>query len=199
MVALNPTTTVIPTGGNVFIAPAGTAFPADIDTDPSGTFVNLGYIEEGGPTITGLTRDVTKRYAWNVDPALRNTYGQTEPTVELELLQWEHETFEYFFGQTGKELAVVIDVLDGGAHYRWQFSRAQLSANGDIPMAKDDFARFPVKFDVLAAATGTVWAELLYPDGSRSQAHNDGTVTKVAGAVTAEDEEFQVEPEPVAV
>lgn len=186
MVALNPSTTVITTAGNVYIAPEGTPFPADIDTDPAASFVNLGYIEEGGPNITGLTRDVTKRYAWNIDAALRNTYGQTEPTVELELLQWEHETFEYFFGQTGAELAVIIDVIDGEVKYRWQFTRAQMSANGDISLVKDDFNRFPVKFDVLAASTGDVWVELLYPDGSRSQAHNDGTVTKVAGTMTTE-------------
>ena len=173
---------VVPSGGDVYQAPVGTALPTDLTTPPIAPWENVGFLsDDNPPTITGLTRDATDLFAWNVDTALRSALAPSAPLIQMELLQVESEdAFKLFFGggtwtagvdpapstyeapsiSESVEAATIIDVVDGAKLYRLCFPRTQTRANGDMAMGRGAFITMPIAMAVLTPSSGT-WLKAL--------------------------------------
>jgi hypothetical protein len=177
---------VVPSGGDVYQAPIGTALPDDLTTPPVAPWENIGFLsDDNPPTITGLQRDATDLFAWNVDTPLRSALAPAAPVLQMELLQVESEDALklYFGGGTWTpgtapdpdsydapaiaqppETATIIDVIDGAKLYRLMFPRTQTRANGDMALARGGFVTMPVAMSVLTPSTGPWLRVLVQPN-----------------------------------
>lgn len=180
--ALNSEETVVIGGGNVFLAPVGTAMPADLGI-PGVGWNNIGYISEDGPSPSGFQRDKTSLFAWNTSNPLRTSYAPSEPTITFTLLQFDQFTLQEYFGGgtftasagaapnefegpangTAQEHAMVIDWVDGLRAYRWQVPKCAIAASGDMTLTREQFLQMPVAASILAPSSGPpftlLWAE----------------------------------------
>lgn len=167
--ALATDETVVIGGGNVWLAPVGTAIPTDLD-EPAAPWDNIGYIDEAGPAPSGFQRDKTSLYAWNSSNPLRTSYAPSEPAIDFTMLQVSEDTLALYFGggtvapgtppapavytapinAAPAEHAVLIDFFDGTRAYRWGIPKASVAASGDISMTREQFMTFPVSASILA-------------------------------------------------
>jgi len=177
---------VVPSGGDVYQAPIGTTLPVDLTTPPTSPWENIGFLsDDNPPTITGLQRDVTDLFAWNVDTPLRSALAPAAPVLQMELLQVESEDALnlYFGGGTftpgspttpdkyeapdlnePPELATIIDVVDGSKLYRMMFPRTTTRPNGDMALGRGGFITMPIAMSVLAPSTGPWLTILIAPN-----------------------------------
>jgi hypothetical protein len=173
---------LVPSGGDVYQAPVGTALPADLTSPPIAPWENIGFLsDDNPPTLTGMTRDATDLFAWNLDTPLRTSLAPTAPVLNAELLQVESEdSFMLFFGggtwtagsagtpdkfdgpaiASPVEMATLIDVVDAAKIYRIMFPRTQTRANGDVALARGGFVTFPIAMSILTPSTGA-WVTIL--------------------------------------
>lgn len=174
---------VVVGGGNVFLAPIGTALPADL-ADPPAAWDNIGYLEEGGPTPTGFNRDKTSLYAWNSNTPLRTSYAPSEPSIDFTLLQVSEDTLAIYFGggtttpgvagaassyvapesSTPQPYAMLLDWFDGGIMYRWAIPNTTIAASGDMTLTREQFLQMPVSASILAPSGGGAPFTLLWGD-----------------------------------
>lgn len=177
---------VVPSGGDVYQAPVGTPLPTDLTTPPTTPWENIGFLsDDNPPTITGLQRDVTDLFAWNVDTPLRSALAPAAPVIQMELLQVESEDALklYFGGGTWTEgtapaahkydapalsappdLATIIDVVDGSKLYRMMFPRTTTRPNGDMALARGGFVTMPIAMSILTPSTGSWLTVLIAPN-----------------------------------
>jgi hypothetical protein len=181
---LDATQTVIESVGYLWVAPVGTAFPTSY-TDPATPWVQVGHTTTDGPRPTGWERGANRLFSWqspNVPIRVQN--DPAEPQFLVDLLQVNGQTLQLFFGggtvvagtppapdvftppgpTVGPvEQALIVDWWDGSRQYRWCVKRTSPIAGGDITLASNELAVFPVRFDVLAPADGSGWGEFRYP------------------------------------
>ena len=177
---------VVPSGGDVYQAPVGTALPTDLVTPLPAAWENIGFLsDDNPPTITGLQRDTTDLFAWNVDTPLRSALAPAAPVLQMELLQVESEdALKLFFGggvftagtdpapdsydapsiANPVEAATVIDVVDGSKLYRMMFPRTATRANGDVALGRGGFVTMPIAMSVLTPSTGPWLRVLIAPN-----------------------------------
>lgn len=182
--ALNASETVIESGGDVYFAPVGTAFPTGFSA-PSAPWLSVGHMSTDGPRPTGFDADSDKFYSWQSPRnPIRTAPGQTEPTFTMDLYQVNADVLGLYFGPgtvTGgtyvptvnaipPEAAVVIDTFDGTRQYRWCVKRTQPSAAGDINFTSSELATFPVRFDMLVPADNSAPFEFRMPLGASTGA-----------------------------
>lgn len=200
---------VVPSGGDLYQAPVGTALPTDLVSPPPAPWANLGYLsDDNPPSITGLQRDATDLFAWNSDTALRTSLAPAAPLITAELLQVEtKESFQLFFGggtftagtagqpdkydaptlMTPQEAATIIDVVDSGKTYRMMFPRTQVRANGDMALARQGFVTMPIAMSVLTPSSGA-WLRVLVAVNVPSKGNaTPGTVYPAEATITASD------------
>jgi hypothetical protein len=185
---------VVPSGGDVYQAPVGTALPTDLTTPPAAPWENVGFLsDDNPPTITGLQRDVTDLFAWNVDTPLRSALAPSAPVIQMELLQVESEDALklYFGGGTWTEgtapaastytapdlsapvdLATIIDVVDGAKLYRMMFPRTTTRPNGDMALARGGFVTMPIAMSILTPSSGSWLTVLIAPNPTGTFAAN---------------------------
>lgn len=177
---------IVPSGGDVFQAPTGTSLPTDLTTPLPAAWENIGFLsDENPPVITGLQRDATDLFAWNVDTALRTSLAPAAPMLTAELLQVESEdALKLFFGggtwtagtapapdmyeapdlSAPVEMATIIDVIDGAKLYRMMFPKTQTRANGDMTLARGGFVTMPIAMSILAPSSGAWMTVLVAPN-----------------------------------
>lgn len=170
---------IVPSGGDVYQAPVGTTLPTDLTAPPPTPWENIGFLsDDNPPAITGLQRETTDLFAWNVDTPLRSALAPAAPVLTMELLQVESQlALELYFGggewtegepnsydapsiSANEEQATIIDVVDGDRLLRFMFPRVATRANGDIALGRGGFVTLPVAMSVLTPSTGT-WLRVL--------------------------------------
>jgi len=183
---------VVPSGGDVYQAPVGTVLPTDLTTPPAAPWENVGFLsDDNPPTITGLTRDPTDLFAWNVDTALRTSLAPAAPVLNMELLQLESEDpLKLFFGggtytpgtppavdqfdapnlSAPVEMATLVDVVDGTKLLRFCFPKTQTRANGDIALGRGAFATMPIAMSILVPSSGSWCTILIAPNPAALEA-----------------------------
>lgn len=193
---------VVPSGGDVYQAPIGTVLPTDLTTPLPAAWENIGFLSnDNPPTVTGLTRDVTDLFAWNVDTPLRTALAPFAPVVNMELLQPEsEEAFKLFFGggtftpgtagspdkyegpdlSIPVEAATIIDVVDGDKVYRMMFPRTETRANGDMPLGRGAFVVMPIAMSVLTPTTGHWLTVLMEGSGTTVQSASSSSSSEAA-------------------
>jgi hypothetical protein len=174
---LNAAETVIESGGDVYFAPVGTAFPLAFAA-PTAPWLSVGHMSTDGPRPSGFDADSDKFYSWQSPRnPIRTAAGQAEPTFTCDLYQVNSDVLGLYFGPgsvvggvftptvnaISAEAAIVIDTFDGTRQYRWCVKRTQPSAAGEINLTSSELAVFPVRFDMLVPADNSAPFEFRMP------------------------------------
>ncbi len=169
--ALDENEVVIAGTGHLWVGTVGTTLPAP-NSDPTaapGAFVDLGYTEEDGVTLRGVT-EVSEHRVWqNTSPVRRARTLQVQEVV-ANLVQWNEATLVAAFGgglvTTGggfatytfplagdalAEYAVVLDWQDGDRNFRLVVPRMNSGLEDvETQLNADNMAVLPVLLRSLA-------------------------------------------------
>ena len=149
----NAAETLIGQTGSVWIAAVGTAFPATPTTAPSGSFTELGLINEAGVKAKP-SQELAKFMAWQSMYPIRTIVTARNMAVAFALRQWNEVNLPLAFGGgavtgagpytytppgiTSDEYlrAVLIRWKDGTRNYDLRFLRAAPVDLGEIQLAR---------------------------------------------------------------
>ncbi len=154
---LNPSEVQVGTanGPGIWIAPAGTPPPASTDIDFAAPWRILGYLSDDGPTV-GSSTDTEDITPWQSVVPLRSVITGRSITLQFVLWQLNAVTLGVYFdaeepvadaddGSIDMELrtdapqrlhAIAIDSADAERTFRISFSRASLTAAGDMQITR---------------------------------------------------------------
>jgi len=153
---LNPSEVQVGTanGPGIYIAPAGTDPPDDTEDDWEDPWRILGYLSDDGPTV-GQATDSEDITPWQSVVPLRSVITGRQITLQFVLWQLNALTLGLYFdapepttaadGSIDMELrtdapqrihAIGIDSADAERTFRIAFSRASLSAAGDMQLTR---------------------------------------------------------------
>ena len=153
---LSPTEVQVGTanGPGLYLAPAGTAPPADTVAAWPPPWRVLGYLSEDGPTV-GQSTDTTDLTPWQSAVPLRSVITSRAVTLQFVLWQLNEVTLALYFdsdvpavgtdGSIDMDIrsdapqhlyAVGIDSADAERVFRLAFGRASLSAAGDMQLSR---------------------------------------------------------------
>lgn len=171
MATLNPDALVVAAGFTVYTAPTNTAYPTDIDSPPSGSFTQLGYITEEGATFT-RTPSVTPINAHQSNEPIRYVQESVETTMAFTLMQWDADTIPFAFGggtwhSTANgwefrpadpgvidERVLIAEGVDGTTKVRYIIPRGMQQGATTVSLVKSDAAGLSVTFGAMAAGAG---------------------------------------------
>jgi len=141
-------------GPGIYLAPAGTEPPDDTEEDWAAPWRILGYLSDDGPTV-GSSTDSEDITPWQSVVPLRSVITGRQVTLQFVLWQLNAMTLGLYFdapepatatdGSIDMELrtdapqrihAVGIDSADAERTFRIAFSRASLSAAGDMQLTR---------------------------------------------------------------
>jgi hypothetical protein len=153
---LNPSEVQVGTanGPGIYLAPAGTPPPDDTEDDWEDPWRILGYLSDDGPTV-GSSTDSEDITPWQSVVPLRSVITGRQITLQFVLWQLNAVTLALYFdaeeptpdadGAIDMELrtdapqrihAIGIDSADAERTFRIAFSRASLSAAGDMQLTR---------------------------------------------------------------
>lgn len=188
---LDPEELVVGGYGYVATSDLDVDFPDDIADcipDPESLSVNLaegwgdlGLLSEAGPraSFAKNTKDIN---AWQTFYAVRTIVTEVPTQIEMELRQWNSDTFALGVGgadvtSSGSGVILVpkdpsfLDIrqllvyaADGEKHYAFGFRRVQNTRELQFPFAREDESALPVGFKVLAPPTGEAAAWFMLTD-----------------------------------
>jgi hypothetical protein len=161
--AMNPDEIVVAPTGQLFLAPVGTAPPADTSTAWAAAWVDLGYLSEDAVTVSAESEE-TEIMAWQSSYAVWSDV-RVGYTVQFQLMQWNEDTLLFAFGGgtytagTGKyeaparaqydPQAIGIEIVDGSKVRRVVYHRVKVNELGDIVFKGDEAALLDVTVKVL--------------------------------------------------
>lgn len=159
--------------GHVYVAPAGTALPEDLEALPV-DYVDLGYVTTDGVTFT-LQRETTAIDAWQ-GSKIRVITTDDPVSVKFALQQSNADTFQVAFGGgeitfpsagvakfsppakgENTERVLVIDGIDGDISYRYVFARVQIEDSVEFVLSRTAATTYPIPFGVLDNGDEDKW------------------------------------------
>lgn len=154
-------------GPGLYLAPAGTAPPADTTAAWAAPWAVLGYISDDGPTV-GQSTDTNEIVPWQSMVPLRTVITKRAVTMQFILWQINDMTVALYFDadpptpavdgsfamdvrsdQGGHLYAVGIDTADGDRAMRLVFPRANLTDAGDMQIKRGEAVPLDVKLSAL--------------------------------------------------
>lgn len=171
--------------GIIYVAPGGTAVPANV-TAPWTGFTDLGYCSEDGATLSRtLTTEQVK--AWQSIAPIRYLITEVTFVISFTLLQWNETTLPFWLGggsvvnqgggsfkytvssaPTIDERAFGIEWTDGSLTYRGTISRGMVTESGESNINRSNPIGLPISFAAMSPASGTELAALLTNDTAMS-------------------------------
>lgn len=154
--ALDPTEVQVGTanGPGLYLAPPGTAPPANTVLEWPPPWRILGYLSEDGPTV-GQSTDTTDLTPWQSAVPLRSVITSRAVTLQFVMWQLNEVTLALYFDSDVPDVAddgsiamdirsdspqhlyaVGIDSADAERVFRLAFGRASLSAAGDMALSR---------------------------------------------------------------
>jgi len=142
-------------GPGLWVAPAGTALPADCKTAFATPWEILGYISDDGPTI-GQSADSNEIVPWQSMVPIRTVITKRQITMKFILWQLNEQTLAMYFDvpkptavsglidmqvrsdQPQQLHALAVDTVDGTNALRIGFTRASLSDAGDMAIKRGE-------------------------------------------------------------
>lgn len=169
--ALSSDEIVVTGTGHIYVAPVGTAFPANVGVTPSvaNGWTELGYASEEGARFS-FGREINSIMGWQSFDPLRKVVTAVPKTVSFDLMQWNMYTVQLAFGggaitepTSGNyvytppaesfldERALIIEGTDGASTYRFCFRKALNEEGVDFAFVRSDPVLFPITMGILAA------------------------------------------------
>lgn len=170
--ALDADEIVVGSNGRIYVAPVGTAIPTDIATAWGAGWIDLGYANEDGVTIS-KSRTMEQVPAWQSFFPLRRMVTAEDFTVSFNLLQWGNDSVILAFGGgtitatagppahylytppdpgTLDERAVGVEWQDGTKIYRLTMAKAMVTETVETQMQKAGAAELPITLGVMGEA-----------------------------------------------
>ncbi len=166
----------------VYVAPVGTTAPTDAEVPD--TWTTLGWVSEDGVSINP-ERSIDQLRAWQSPTAIKTVMTEFSITIDMELLQHNPLTLSHYWGQAeptetsgtvtmnvdvlsdnAPKTALVVDTRDGDRIARYVFHKAQVTAVGELSIARGGFQALPVTFTALDPGTGIPATVYLLTDGA---------------------------------
>lgn len=166
---------VVGANGTVWVAPVGTAAPADESAVPGAGWVDLGYTSEDGATVTdSKTLEVIP--VWQLFYPARRMVTARDFTVGFALRQWNGDTVKLGFG--GGEIteptanhfkytppdpsevddrAFMLDWADDTKNYRLVVPRAVTGESVETNIVRSAAADLPITMGVIGSDGVTPW------------------------------------------
>lgn len=170
-------------GGTVYIAPSGTAGPANMAAAWT-SFVNLGYVGEEGATIS-RSMDTETVMAWQTISATRYIITGVGLTCAFPLLQFNKDTLPLYMGggsvtnqgassfkysitstPTVDERVFGLEWTDGSLTYRFVIGRGMVTETGEMTVARSGAIQLPITFSAMAPSSGTELGYILTNDSA---------------------------------
>jgi hypothetical protein len=183
--ALNPAQLQVGTANQagMYVAPVGTAPPADTKTPWATPWLILGYMSADGPKL-GQTTDTNEIIPWQSMVPLRTVITKRALTMQFVMWQLNDQTLAMYFDtppptpsvtdgslnfdvrtDTPQQLyAIGVDSLDVNQALRIIFPRASLSAAGDMAIKRGEAV--PLDVTLSALDSSGVLAHVLLGPGS---------------------------------
>lgn len=161
--------------GKLWVAPVGTAAPADESAAPGANFLDVGFLSEDGATIVD-SHDLSIVNVWQLFyPARRHITGR-DFTVAVAVRQWDKTTLPLALGggalttataghfkyvppapETVDDRALLLDWADGTRKYRLVVPRCMITENVEIHLSRQDPADLPITFGILGSDGVDPW------------------------------------------
>lgn len=155
--------------GGVYWAPIGTALPTDASTALSDAFLNVGFVSDGGVTLSSSTESSSQK-AWG-GTEVANSVTAYEETTSFEMIEKSVNALKLAFGATNvtasgetvsavrhtidaftTEAVLVVETLVNATEIRRTVvPRAKLIERGDVTFKDDELVKYPVTFANLDA------------------------------------------------
>ncbi|HEY9417883.1 MAG TPA: hypothetical protein VIQ30_24250 [Pseudonocardia sp.] len=161
--ALRDELAVIPGTGYAYIAPVGTPKPTSL-TDPDSPWENLGHSSlDDGLTLSRDGGDSNILGTWQ-NPALRNRLDPISYALVINLIQWDNNTFQLYFGggdisvagvfgvplnPVSVEKALFVRIVDGANEFPFYVPKVSLSSDDDMEIDPENFMQWPVRATIL--------------------------------------------------
>lgn len=161
--ALNDSLAVIPGTGYCYIAPVGTPCPTDL-TDPELPWENLGHTSlDDGLTLSRDGGDSNILGTWQ-NPVLRDKRDPVSFGLVMNLVQWDNNVFELYFGGGDKSVAGVfgvpitsvpvekslfVRIVDGNNEFPLWIPKAAIASDDDMELDAEAFMQWPVRATIL--------------------------------------------------
>ncbi len=160
--------------GSVYVAPVGTAFPANISAavSPLAGWVELGFLTEEGPRLS-FGRETTDLKAWQSADPVRVLTTDRPKTIAFDLMQHNRHTLTLALGGgtiTGTapnyvftpaddsetyQRALIVEMIDGEFTYRYCFSKVEQDGAVEFSAVRTNSTNFAMSMKVLAPDSGT--------------------------------------------
>jgi hypothetical protein len=168
---------VVGANGSLWVAPVGTAAPADEVAVPGAGWVDLGYASEDGVTITD-SKTLEKIPVWQLFYAARRIVTERDLALGFVLRQWNAANLKLAFGggevtepvadsgsfkytppspETIDERSLMLDWVDGTKHYRLVVVRGMVTDNVETNLVRTAAADLPITFGLNGDDAGDPW------------------------------------------
>ncbi|MFE1206330.1 IPT/TIG domain-containing protein [Streptomyces sp. NPDC058762] len=176
----NNTEILIPQLSRVWLAPVGTAAPADATSPMPDGWYTVGLFTEDSLKFNAEPNFEQVRSAQSYYPT-RTFQTQDAATIEVDLQQWSGRNFKAVYGggsitvvtpagggakhykfappRVGgrSEIAAVIEVIDGGKHYRYMIPRTMQMEGVSKDLAKTKESVLPLRLAVQGGDDTDAW------------------------------------------
>lgn len=174
---------LIPQNARVYLAPVGTAAPADPVVAPDAAWKDVGY----------FTPD---SLSWSTDPSFEEVTSHQSnyptrrwqtgdaATVEVDLQEWSETNFKAIYGGgtvievpaspgppevvqhykfsppavgARTQTACMIEIIDGVKRYRMMIPKCEQSEGAEISLEKTSEATLPLRLSIIGSDVGDAW------------------------------------------
>lgn len=162
---------------DVYVAPVGTAMPADETTSLNAAFVNLGFTTDDGVGFNVSYDTATRNSSQALDPTLRIRTGR-DTTVTVGLQQFNQTTLPLALGGGTVTVstthtsysapdpedidyrALITHSVYGGKVLRICIPKVMVTETGDISFAKEEESVLDLTFGAIASSAAAPWTLL---------------------------------------
>lgn len=162
---------------DVYVAPVGTAMPADESTSLNAAFKNLGFTTDDGVGFNVSYETASRMSSQALDPTLRIRTGR-DTTVTCGLQQWNQDTIPLALGGGTVSVAtthatynapdasvidyraLILHSVNGDKVGRILIPKVMVTETGEISFSKDQESVLDITFGTIASSAAAPWTIL---------------------------------------
>lgn len=151
---------------DVYVAPVGTAIPADIDTQFSGSWELVGLLDGDAGFTTSRSQDVTDFNAWGVG-AIKTSRKNFKLQVKFTALEdnevtrsliWPGSTYDELIVPQPTPVLIAFELREGDKSKRLiARNYAEVDVDGDFTEGEADLTKYPLVATVYADGDGVLF------------------------------------------